>query len=139
MYKIFVYGTLKEGFPNFEINKGTRLSGNFITNNQFSLYLVSERYSPWLVPDDRKGSNVKGQVFSVDESTLKNMDKLERVSKPDGYHRVEITVKSLESNQEQDVLAYIKLTEQLDTAGIQSKLNDEYLLEHASLYKSLNL
>ena len=139
MNKVFVYGTLKEGFPNYHINKGARLSGTFVTQSCQSLYLVSERHSPWLVADESNGFNVKGQIFSVDSATLEEMDKLERISEPDGYQRVEIAVASLCGKHELDVFSYIKLTEHLTDAQIQSKLEDEYLLEHASFYKSLKL
>ena len=34
-HRIFVYGTLKQGFRNFHINRGTRLPGEFITEQAF--------------------------------------------------------------------------------------------------------
>lgn len=48
-HRVFVFGTLKEGFPNFAVNTGIRLSGNFETEDLYPLYLVGERHSPWLV------------------------------------------------------------------------------------------
>lgn len=138
MYKVFVYGTLKEGFPNYGINNGTRLNGTYVTKNRYPLYLVGDRYSPWLVADEGKGSNVKGQVFSVDETTLKDMDKLEGVSKSDGYQRIEIKVQSLDGSEEAVVFAYVKSIEQMDGAQLQSEPIDEYMFEHSSLYRSRN-
>ena len=137
MYKVFVYGTLKEGFPNYGINKGNRLNGTFVTKKRFPLYLVGERYSPWLVADEGKGSNIKGQVFLVDETTLKEMDKLEHTSESDGYQRVEIEVEALDGSEELTVFAYVKPIEQMGSAQIRSAI-DEYLLKHSSLYRSRN-
>jgi hypothetical protein len=42
---VFIFGTLKEGFPNFGINRGTRVPGEFKTCAAYSLYLVGERHS----------------------------------------------------------------------------------------------
>lgn len=46
---VFVFGTLKEGFPNFATNKGVRRGGDFVTASRYPLYLVGERCSPWLI------------------------------------------------------------------------------------------
>ena len=138
MYQVFVYGTLKEGFPNYGINKGIRLTGTFITKNRYPLYLVGDRYSPWLVLDVGSGHHVKGQVFSVDEPTLRDMDKLERITEFDGYRRVELSVVSLDSNEEFIVFTYGKPVNQLNGAQLQSDPLDEYKIEHSSLYRRRN-
>ena len=39
---VFVFGTLKEGFPNFRINKGIRVVGEFVTVQRFPLHLIGE-------------------------------------------------------------------------------------------------
>ena len=138
MHQVFVFGTLKEGFPNFKINKGTRLKGTFVTKNRYPLYLIGERYSPCLVLDEGSGYNIKGQVFTVDEAALRDMDKLERISESDGYRRVELTVVSEDSGEELVVFAYGKAIEQMDGAQLQSETIDEYTLEHSSLYRNRN-
>ena len=139
MHKIFVYGTLKEGFPNDKINKGSRLEGDYLTKNRYPLYLVGKRFSPWLMLEKGNGHNVRGQVFTVNDATLAEMDKLERINELDGYRRIELTVISEESDEKLLVFAYGKPVEQLDSAEIQLELNGEYKLEHALLYISLNL
>lgn len=138
MYQVFIYGTLKEGFPNFRFNKGIRLKGTFVTKNRYPFYLVGERYSPWLVLDKGSGKNIKGQVFTVDEPTLNNMDELERIHESDGYQRVELIVISEDSGEELVVFAYGKPKEQMDGAQLQSEPIDEYKLEHSSFYRSRN-
>ena len=138
MYKVFVFGTLKEGFPNYKINKGSRLEGNYLTKNRYPLYLVGKRFSPWLMLDKGNGHNVRGQVFTVNDATLVDMDKLERISELDGYRRIELTVISEESGKELVVFAYGKLAEQLNSVDIQLELNGEYKLEHSLLYLSIS-
>ena len=46
---VFVFGTLKQGFPNAATNRGARWPGNFRTEAAFPLYLVGERHVPWLL------------------------------------------------------------------------------------------
>ena len=84
-YRVFVFGTLKEGFPNFDANSGLRFPGGFVTVERFPLYLVGERFSPWLIDKAGTGQQVAGQVFQVGQDALEHMDKLERTSGPDGH------------------------------------------------------
>ena len=137
MHKVFVFGTLKEGFPNHKINKGSRLEGNYLTKNRYPLYLIGNRFSPWLILEKGNGHNVRGQVFMVSDTTLAEMDKLERTNESDGYRRIELTVISEESGEKLVAFAYGKSVEQLDNADIQLELNGEYKLEHSLLYISI--
>ena len=43
MPPLFVYGSLKEGFPNFHVNQGRRVPGEFRTVRPHPLYLVGGR------------------------------------------------------------------------------------------------
>ena len=139
MHHVFVFGTLKEGFPNFEANKGSRIPGGFLTRERYPLFLVGERFSPWLILDEGKGFNVKGQVFRVTDEALLEMDKLERISEPDGYRRIELPVTSEANDSEIFVFAYAKPPEQVGAAEIRMELPGEYRLEHACLYRSRQL
>jgi gamma-glutamylaminecyclotransferase len=136
MHKVFVFGTLKEGFPNFKTNHGTRVGDEFITNDSFPLYLVGERKSPWLVLEEGKGCPVKGQVFSVSDDVLTEMDNLERINETDGYRRVRVTVSCITSSQEFEVFVYGKPPKMLTNEDIVEELQGEYLLEHAKQYRS---
>ena len=109
MYSVFVFGTLKDGFPNSGANKGSRIAGEFLTSNRYPLYLVGERYSPWLVLSEGEGFQVRGQVFRVDEATLGDLDRLERTHAADGYRRVLMPVISEFTNEETPVFVYVKL------------------------------
>jgi gamma-glutamylaminecyclotransferase len=136
VHYVFVFGTLKEGFPNFGANKGVRIAGEFVTRKKYPLYLVGKRFSPWLILDEGKGFHVKGQVFSVSDEALLEMDKLERTSEADGYRRLELPVISAASGSEILVYAYAKPLEQVSGAELRMELQGEYTLEHASLYRA---
>jgi gamma-glutamylaminecyclotransferase len=74
---VFVFGTLKEGFPNFPTNKGSRRPGAFLTKERYPFYLVGERHSPWLINSPGQEERIVGQVFEVDQTALEAMDNLE--------------------------------------------------------------
>ena len=134
---VFVFGTLKEGFPNFATNRGTRVPGVFITKERYPLYLVGERHSPWLIDSPGNGEQISGQVFEVDQATLDAMDKLERISEPDGYRRVVLAVESGDviNSLSLDANAYLKQAQDLVASEIRLGPLSEYTLEHAALYR----
>jgi len=88
---IFIYGTLKEGFPNFAFNPGKRVPGTYRTRQPYPFYVVQlsvEDRAPWLVNDTGQGVPVLGQVFEVDDDTLQSRDRFEEVGLPTGYVRL---------------------------------------------------
>ncbi|MDM0108399.1 gamma-glutamylcyclotransferase family protein [Variovorax sp. J22R24] len=135
---VFVFGTLKEGFPNFPTNKGARVAGDFMTVERYPLYLVGERFSPWLVDAPGEGERVIGQVFEVDEATLAAMDELEQITEPEGYRRVMLDVEAPDDPRGATyrVHAYIKSREQFALAVALLGPLQEYTREHAALYRS---
>lgn len=135
---VFVFGTLKEGFPNFHINSGVRIPGEFSTEQRLPLYLVGERNSPWLINSPGQGYQVTGQVFRVDDAALEQMDALERVNELDGYRRLPVSVVSQVAAWGADsvVFAYLKPPEQFSLSSARLGPLPEYTLEHAALYRS---
>ena len=135
--RVFVFGTLKQGFPNFGSNAGVRLPGDFATVQRYPLYLVGERHSPWLVDAPGEGEYVLGQVFDVTPAALQRLDLLERIGEPDGYRRVEIDVRpqGAAAAAAQRVHAYLKPARQLAGAMIMAGPLPEYTLAHAGLYR----
>jgi gamma-glutamylaminecyclotransferase len=137
-HTVFVFGTLKEGFPNFGVNRGARLPGSYVTRDAFALYLVGERHVPWMLHEPGGGLQVLGQVFRVDRAALEAMDKLERVGEPDGYVRMLLDVQASESTSPHTALsafAYLKPAHHLDRGQVRLGPLREYTLEHAALYR----
>lgn len=134
MQRVFVYGTLKEGFPNFGSNSGTRLPGVFLTKDRYPLYLVGERHSPWMVNIPGQGAQVTGQVFEVNPEVLARLDILQRISAPDGYERVQIEV-GARPEEALLVYAYVKHPRNLAGAEIKAGPFAEYTMEHAARYR----
>jgi len=131
---VFVFGTLKEGFPNFETNRGERMPGNFTTIERYPFYLVGTRCSPWLIDMPGQGERVAGQVFAVDQDALDAMDRLERVTESDGYRRVSVEVEA-ENGSALTAHAYLKQARHLNPRDVHLGPLSEYTLEHAALYR----
>lgn len=136
---IFVYGTLKEGFPNFHVNRGARVPGEFLTVPALPLHLVSERCTPWLVWQPGSGVRVSGQLFEVGADALAAMDELEGVDDPDGYRRLPIAVQPAANAEPSSpvlqVMAYLKLPQQLAAQHVVSGPHARYTPEMAALYR----
>ncbi len=83
-YKVFVYGTLKKGFRLHKYLKNAKFLGEGFIQG-YDMYLVS--WYPAVV----KGKGiVYGEIYEVDEETLKILDKVE----DEGvlYKRIEETI-----------------------------------------------
>ncbi|GAA6142502.1 gamma-glutamylcyclotransferase family protein [Hydrogenophaga sp. 5NK40-0174] len=115
--RVFVYGTLKQGFPNFGVNAGERMGDEFITCEALPLYVVSlptENRAPWLMNLPGEGMRVRGQVYEVDAAALDAMDTLELVGHPNGYVRSEVELVAHEGGDERfTAYVYLKPPEQL--------------------------
>ena len=110
------------------------MPGSFRTVTRHPLYLVGERYSPWLLDEPGAGHCVVGELYRVDPGTLAEMDKLERVSEPDGYRR---KVLELEGEERQLLSAYAYLKQRQHLLPTEVRLGPlrEYKSEHAALYR----
>jgi len=133
-YPVFVYGTLKIGFPNFRMNTGT-YSGRCKTRDCYPLYLVGSRWSPWLLSTVNEGYQVDGQLFMLDDQALFSMDQLERVSFDDGYRRVQLAVICEQTGQELLAYSYVKSPGQLHSPDIRLGPLSGYDIDHATRYK----
>lgn len=131
-FRVFVFGTLKDGFPNFHVNRGRRIPGRFSTRERYPLYLVGERHVPWMLDTPGLGERVAGELYEVDAEALAAMDRLERVGEPGGYRREAILV--LDGTRGVEAFAYLKATAEL---GSQPRVGPlaEYTAEHARLYR----
>jgi gamma-glutamylaminecyclotransferase len=134
---VFVFGTLKQDFPNFAVNQGRRIGTAFRTLDRLPLLLVGERHVPWLIDSPGLGERVAGELYEVDAAALTAMDELEGVGRPDGYHRKTLRVQSAVANDSAAVLAqaYMKHAQQVVEADVQLGPLAEYTLDHALRYR----
>lgn len=133
-HRIFVFGTLKQGFSNFHVNRGRRMGGDFVTVKPHALYILGPRQLPWLVQQPGIGGPVVGQLFEVDDITLADMDRLERITEPLWYRREALAVRPREGGVEQTVWVYKGSLERLAVEAIHAGPIPEYTAELAATY-----
>ncbi len=134
-HAVFVYGTLKQGFRNFHINHGRRVPGEFVTVQPHALLIVGEYWLPWLLQDDLEGHGVIGQIYTVDDAGLAEMDQLEQIDEAGWYQRQRIAVRDRHDDQA-DVLqpwVYFGSREGLAAGGQRLGPLAEYTLAHQAL------
>ena len=93
LHRVFVYGTLKRGFWNYDKVLARQAGATFVeageTVERFPLFVDMYRV-PYLVHAPGEGHAVAGELFDVDDAALAALDELEGV--PGRYDRFEIDV-----------------------------------------------
>jgi gamma-glutamylaminecyclotransferase len=129
---LFVYGTLKEGFPNHHLNIGRRVPGVFRTKEALPLLVVrltNEERAPWLLESRGQGFRVKGQIFEIQPQALAAIDAFEEVGKPTGYARIELELESEDRESSVTAFAYVKQQHQLENCLHAEGPFEEYTVE----------
>lgn len=131
LHRVFVYGTLKTGFPNSHLLRNAHYKGHFRTCTKYPLVVGGEFYSPYLLNWPGEGANVRGEVYEVDDFMLGNLDELERV----GVNYTRKSVKVFDKNEDDaiEVYAYLKCnyTRELLEAERHQEYNDRrYVPRH---------
>ena len=104
-HKVFVYGTLKRGYGNNKhyLSNATFL-GKAMTKDRWSM--IGSRAFPYLLERDEEGYHIKGEVFAVSDSELRELDRLEGV--PHHYRKETIKVNYSDDLSEDTVTVYVK-------------------------------
>jgi gamma-glutamylaminecyclotransferase len=125
MHSLFIYGTLKRGFPNHDAEMGgARYVGLYQTTEAFPLVIAGAYYSPCLIDESGQGYQVSGELFEVDDKNLQSLDRLESTHLPNGYRRVMMAIKDISSDRVLDAWVYVK--DRKAIADIHNELREEY-------------
>jgi gamma-glutamylaminecyclotransferase len=134
-HRIFVYGTLKGGFPNHDrYMQSAEKLGNYRTAENYPLVLIGKRYVPCMINAPGEGEQIEGELYEVDEDCLKRLDALERIKKPDGYRRLRINLRSVEKHNAVIVEAHAYLIAPKFAKDRRSDCLKTYRLEDAKKY-----
>lgn len=77
---VFVYGTLKPGFPNAHaMPADSRSLGEGVTEDRYPLVLEPRTGVPFLLPADERAHKVKGHLYQVTAAGLSDLDAFEGV------------------------------------------------------------
>jgi gamma-glutamylaminecyclotransferase len=129
---LFVYGTLKAGFHwHNKFLSQAKFVSKSTTVDPLAL-VVGDSGVPYLLLNIQGGKYVRGEIWSVNDESLKGLDEYEGVGK--GYY-CRKTIRVTHDNSIIEADAYFKI----DAGTLQNKpFLDEYTLEfHKSHYKSI--
>ncbi len=126
MHMMFVYGTLKRGFPNHELwMEKHRFVGQFQTRNSFPLVVAGKWHSPVVIAEPGKGHKISGEVYIVDDQGLFELDRIEGTHLVGGYNRILLEVEMIEAGIFHDTWSYVKNRSSIDV--IHDELTGDYL------------
>ncbi|MEM8843921.1 MAG: gamma-glutamylcyclotransferase family protein [Pseudomonadota bacterium] len=109
MIDLFVYGTLKKGYPNHTgYLDNSYFKGIFKTVAKFPLVIAGKRFTPVMMPEPGIGYHVIGELYSINEETLIKIDFLESIGKSYGYTRNNLEVINLENEFSIQCYSYFK-------------------------------
>jgi gamma-glutamylaminecyclotransferase len=138
-WRVFVYGTLKKGFPNHaRYLSDAHLVGTFRTRERYRLVLNGERFSPCLMAGAGQGRRVIGEVYTVDSAGLRALDRLERIKLPDGYRRHRIVVEAVERSSAETCEVFVYLKNPGGVTDPRSEPLEVYTPEAARAYRRRN-
>jgi gamma-glutamylcyclotransferase (GGCT)/AIG2-like uncharacterized protein YtfP len=101
-HRVFVYGTLKNGFSNYYLLKGSEFFGDAVT---VPTYKMIENGFPVVMPDPA-GKPLAGEIYAVDDGTLARLDQLEREGSSYDRKLIDVTL-SLASGEQLPTNAFI--------------------------------
>jgi gamma-glutamylcyclotransferase (GGCT)/AIG2-like uncharacterized protein YtfP len=108
--KVAVYGTLRRGFGNHGLLEGSQMIGEGNTVDGFTM---RARGIPYVSKNGQ--TQIKVEVYSVDEVTLDDLDSLE--GHPRWYKREEVDVK-LDNGKYERAYMYLMDEESVSNVGI---------------------
>ncbi len=125
MVNLFIYGTLKKGYPNHDkFMQDEKYLGIYRTREPYPLVIANSWYAPVMLCEVGIGKHVIGELYCVDERKLEILDRLELTHKKIGYQRGLIDIQSVDD--ESLVSAYVYLKDRKNVSHIHS----EYLAEY---------
>lgn len=126
LLQVFVYGTLKRGFPN---HAACMIEAEFVglgdTLIPYPLVIGGRWHSPCLIDEPGSGLRVRGELFRVEQPALVMLDQFESCDKPTGYLRKSLDIVIQGETAPIQAWTYLKPRDRID--GIHSDALAEYL------------
>lgn len=117
MHQVFVYGTLKRGYPNAHVGMPrARFLGNYRTVECYPLIIGGQWFVPNLLNEPGSGCQVTGEAYAADDAVLAELDDLESVHLANGYRRVQIAIEPVDAISPPlgDVWTYLRERHHID-------------------------
>lgn len=107
-HAIFVYGTLKRGFPNHGLMQGATFLGVALSVEAYPMIVQGRHFSPVIIPEPGTGHRIVGELWEVDDARLAALDDLKSTHLPTGYIRQTIEVEMRSGGRVQTAHVYFK-------------------------------
>lgn len=135
-HRLFVYGTLKKGFPNHDLymDSAEKL-GNYQTLESYPLVLIGDRRVPCMIDAPGEGQPIEGELYEVDDDCLKRIDALEGINQPEGYRRLKVSVRSVGKHTAVAREAYAYLISPQSAGERRSDYLTVYRMKDAKKYR----
>ena len=125
MHNIFIYGTLKHGYPNHnQYLKNQTYLGRYRTVDCYPLVIANKWFAPVLIDEPGVGKHIVGELYQVANDKLKELDRLEHTDHVKGYVRIEINIQNIESGELTKSFAYAKKRKYV------TSISSQYLSEY---------
>jgi gamma-glutamylaminecyclotransferase len=106
--KVFVFGTLKTGFPLHEVGLGDAVPiGAYRTVECYPMLVAGQCYAPMMLHEPGRGLRVRGELYEIDRVRLRSLDAIESVGTP-GNLRIMIDIEPLNGGPRVSAYAYMK-------------------------------
>ncbi len=86
MHRLFVFGTLKRGFPlHKRALAGARWLGRGTTVEAYPMFVAGRWFAPTMLNEPGHGCRVIGELYEIKGSRLKLIDGIESVGVPGNF------------------------------------------------------
>jgi gamma-glutamylaminecyclotransferase len=111
MIRLFVFGTLKRGFPLHEKLMGdSRLVGAYRTVQRYPMLVAGPWFAPMMLNRPGEGLRVHGELYEIADASIATLDSVESVGQP-GNQRISIDVEPLAGGLRVTAFVYMKAPE----------------------------
>jgi gamma-glutamylaminecyclotransferase len=108
MVQVFIYGTLKRGFPLFDKGlAGETFLGLVQTKHPYPLFIAADFYGPMMLDRPGEGLVVSGELFEVRDEQLPILDQLEDVGE-EGSFRTSLLVEPVGGGASLEAIGFMK-------------------------------
>lgn len=108
MLHVFVYGTLKRGFPFHSLGLArSEFLGEVRTSEPYPMVIAGSFYGPMMLDRPGHGLPVWGELYRVEPDHLPRLDELEGVGKP-GSFRSKLRIRARAGGEPQEAIGYMK-------------------------------
>ncbi|AVA25602.1 AIG2-like family protein (plasmid) [Rhizobium sp. NXC24] len=106
--RLFAFGTLKRGFALHERGLArAQYRGLFKTRKPYPMLIAGRWFAPMMFDEPGNGTTVKGELYEVDDQTLRRLDLLESIGRP-GHFRGLIELERVGGGDSSVAFAYFK-------------------------------